>query len=113
MLALTGLGLTALVGAIGWAIWGRGGAVAAASFGALATLIQVVALRLMAGQQNAKFERYLARWGAGMGLRMAGVLVFMVAVALRGDLFPPLASAMGFLGVLLPLLALETRLVQR
>jgi hypothetical protein len=67
----------------------------------------------MVGQRDAKFERYLARWGAGMGLRMAGVLVFMVAVALRRDLFPPLASAMGFLGVLLPLLALETRLVQR
>ena len=113
MLALTGFGLTVLFGAIGGAIWGRAGAAAAASFGLLATLIQVVALRLMAGQQDAKFERYLARWGAGMGLRMAGVLVFMVAVALRRDLFPPLASAMGFLGVLLPLLALETRLVQR
>ena len=113
MLVLAGLGLTAVFGLIGWVAWGRAGAVGAGSFGLLATLIQVIALRLMAGQQDAKFERYLARWGAGMGLRMAGVLVFMVAVALRRDLFPPLASAMGFLGVLLPLLALETRLVQR
>jgi hypothetical protein len=113
MLAVTGLGLTALFGAIGWFAWGRAGVAGAVTFGLLATLIQVIAFRLMVGQRDAKFERYLARWGAGMGLRMAGVLVFMVAVALRRDLFPPLASAMGFLGVLLPLLALETRLVQR
>jgi hypothetical protein len=44
---------------------------------------------------------------------MVGILVFMLAVSFRRDLFPPLASAMGFLGVLIPLLAIETRLVQR
>jgi hypothetical protein len=113
MLGLVGLALSAGFGLIGWRIWGRPGAVGAISFGMLATVIQVAALRLMKGQKEARFERWLARWGAGMGLRMAGIVVFMLAVALCRDRFPPLASAMGFLGVLLPLLALEIRLVQR
>jgi hypothetical protein len=113
MLLLAGLALTGVFGLIGWQVWGRPGAIGAASFGLLATVIQVAAMRLMAGQKEARFERFLARWGAGMGLRMAGILVFVLAVALRRDLFPPLASAMGFLGVLLPLLVLEIRLVQR
>ena len=113
MLALAGVVLSAGLGGVAWAAWGRSGAVGAVTFGLLATLIQVLATRLMRGSREARFDAFLARWGAGMGLRMLGILVFMLAVSLRRDLFPPLASAMGFLGVLIPLLALEIRLVQR
>ena len=113
MLAAAGLALSALLGGVGWAAWGRPGAIGATTFGLFATLIQVVALRLMRETREARFDAFLAKCGAGMGLRLLGVLVFMLAVSLWRDLFPPLASAMGFLGVLLPLLAIETRLVQR
>ena len=113
MLPLAGLALSGALGGLAWAIWGRPGAIGAITFGLLATVIQVVATRLMRGSREARFDAFLAKWGAGMGLRMAGILVFMLAVSFRRDLFPPLASAMGFLGVLIPLLALEIRLVQR
>jgi hypothetical protein len=113
MLALAGVVLSAVLGGSAWAIWGRAGAIGAVTFGLLATLIQVAATRLMRGSREARFDAFLAKWGAGMGLRMAGILVFMLVVSFRRDLFPPLASAMGFLGVLIPLLALEIRLVQR
>lgn len=113
MLAAVGLALSVLFGGIARAVWGREEAVAAAAFGLLATAIQAVALHLMRRRRGAAFPALLAAWGAGMGLRLGGILVFMVVVALWRDRFPPLASAMGFLGVLLPLLALEIRLVQR
>lgn len=113
MLAVAGLGLSAGLGGVAWAIWGPPGAIGAVTFGLLATAIQVAAMRLMRGSREARFDAFLAKWGAGMGLRMAGILVFMLVVSLWRDRFPPLASAMGFLGVLLPLLALEIRLVQR
>jgi hypothetical protein len=113
VLALAGVVLTGVLGGVSWALWGRPGATGAVAFGLLATLIQVVATRAMRGAKEAPFSGFLAKWGAGMGFRLLGVLVFMLAVSLRRDLFPPLPSAMGFLGVLLPLLALEIRLVQR
>ncbi|HEX9164778.1 MAG TPA: hypothetical protein VF862_02635 [Gemmatimonadales bacterium] len=113
MMALAGVVLSAVLGGVAWAVWGRPGAIGAVTFGLLATAIQVVATRLMRGSREARFDAFLTKWGAGMGLRMAGILVFMLVVSLQRDLFPPLASAMGFLGVLLPLLALEIRLVQR
>jgi hypothetical protein len=40
---------------------------------------------------------------------LAGVVVFAVAVALGKAWLAPLPSAIGFLGVLIPLLLLETR----
>jgi len=113
MLALAGVVLSAGLGGVAWAAWGRPGAIGAVTFGLLATLIQVLATRLMRGSREARFDAFLAKWGAGMGLRMAGIVVFMLVVSLWRDRFPPLASAMGFLGVLIPLLALEIRLVQR
>ena len=113
MLGAVGVVLSAVLGGVAWGVWGRAGAVGALAFGLLATAIQLAAMRLMRGSREARFDAFLAKWGAGMGLRMLGILVFMLAVSLRRDLFPPLASAMGFLGVLIPLLALEIRLVQR
>lgn len=113
MLALWGAGLTALLAAGCGMVWDAAGARAALGFGLLATTIQAVALRLMRGQQAARFDAFLLRWGAGMGLRLVGVVVLMLVVSLWRDLIPPLPAAIGFLGVLLPLLVLELRRVQR
>jgi hypothetical protein len=44
-----------------------------------------------------------------MGLRLGGVVLLMVAVVVRRDLFDPLPTALGFLGVLIPLLFFEAR----
>ncbi len=45
----------------------------------------------------------------GFFLRLGGVALFAVGAGLRPDLFAPLPAALGFLGVLVPLLVLETR----
>lgn len=113
MLALWGAGLTAAAAVCCGMAWGEAGATAALGFGLLATAIQLAALRLMRGQQAARFDAFLLRWGAGMGLRLVGVVVFMVVVSLWRDVVPPLPAAIGFLGVLLPLLVLELRRVER
>jgi hypothetical protein len=47
-----------------------------------------------------------------MLLRGLGVALVAVAVTLDRSLFPPLPTAFAFLGVLVPLLFLEVRLVR-
>jgi hypothetical protein len=116
---LTGLAgaiLTALMAGAAWRIWGGPAAFAAASFGAIATAIQVAALRLMGPVRNqprgVPFSKYMGRWGAGMALRFLGVVLLALAAGFDPGRFPPVAAALGFLGVLLPLLVLEVRLVR-
>ncbi len=105
---LLGLAVALLCGRL----WGEQAAVAAATFSALALAIQVVALRLMQPAREARLERFLARWGAGMGLRLLGVVAIALAAGLDEVHFPPLPTAAGFLGVLIPLLFLEVRQVR-
>lgn len=104
--------LGAVLSGAAYRVWGEQAAVAAALFGLLATLIQVLALVLMQPVREAPFQRFLARWGAGMGLRLLGVLGIALAAGLDPRHFPPLPTAAGFLGVLLPLLFFEVRLVR-
>jgi hypothetical protein len=47
-----------------------------------------------------------------MGLRLGGVAVLAAAIVMNRSVFPPLPSALGFVGVLVPLLFLEVRLVR-
>ncbi|HLB53596.1 MAG TPA: hypothetical protein VJK71_00640 [Gemmatimonadales bacterium] len=107
-----GLVLGAIASGIAWRVWGEQAAVGAAVFAALATGIQIGALVLMGPVRNAGLSRYMARWGAGMGLRLLGILALALAVALDPRHFPPLPVALGFLGVLLPLLVLEVKLLR-
>jgi hypothetical protein len=51
----------------------------------------------------------MGKWAAGMGLRLIGVAVLPVAVAVDRERFPPLAAALGYLLVLVPLLFYEIR----
>jgi hypothetical protein len=111
-LAVSGLGLTALACMTGWLAQGSTGAIAAGSGGLVATAVQVGAGRLMEGEGNAAFARFMARWGMGMGLRIVGVLTVVALVVIDPSVFAPLATALGFLGVLIPLLALEFFMVQ-
>ncbi|HET9275502.1 MAG TPA: hypothetical protein VFN96_05465 [Gemmatimonadales bacterium] len=110
--ALLGLVLAALAAAVAGAIWDRQAAVAALVFGTVATAIQAGALALMRKARGAPVQQFLKRWGAGMGLRLLGVVLIAVAGGVAPALFPPLAASLGFLGVLLPLLFYEVRLIR-
>lgn len=112
----SGLLLTAMIAGIAWRVWGEQAGTAAAIFGLLATGIQVGALALMQPARRAVgragFTKFMARWGAGMGLRFLGVVALAIAAAVDRTHFPALPVALGFVGVLLPLLVLEARLVR-
>jgi len=103
-----GVGLTVVVAGLSAVLWGSAGALAAAAFGALATCIQVAAHRLSARSTNPR-SPFPAGWLWGTGLRLGGVVAIAVAVVANRQIFPPLPAALGYLGVLIPLLVLELR----
>ena len=107
-----GLLLTAVVTVAIWLGWGAPAALAAGSFGLLATAIHVVSVAVLKRAWHAPFKELAKSWGLGMGLRLGGAVVWMLAVLLRGDLFPALPTAIGFLGVLIPLLFTEIRFLK-
>ena len=105
----TGLGLTALVGAVAGVAWGGRAVVGAVAFGVLATSVQAAATAFVRPAVRAPLAAFMKRWGIGMGFRLVGVIAFAVAVALRPEVFQPLPSAIGYVGVIVPLLFVETR----
>lgn len=107
-----GLVTLLVVSALAYALWGAQAAFAAGIFGALAVAIQLTALALVEPVKQGPIKPLIKRWGLGMGLRALGVVAIAVAVGLDRIHFPPLATAMGFLGVLLPLLFFEVRLLR-
>ncbi|MDH3291647.1 MAG: hypothetical protein OEO20_06990 [Gemmatimonadota bacterium] len=107
-----GLGLTATITAVVWLVWGAVAAQTAAGFGLLATVLHSVAVALLKPALKGSTEKLMGRWAAGMGLRLLGVVVFGVLVMTQRDLVPPLPAAIGFAGVLLPLLFSEMRLLR-
>ena len=107
-----GLLASVVVSAVAYVLWGAQGAVAAGIFGALAVAIQLAVLALIEPVKQGPIKPLIKRWGMGMGLRALGVVAIAVAVGLDRTHFPPLATALGFLGVLLPLLFFEVRLLR-
>lgn len=98
------------VGALAFVVWGRVGMIAAASFGALATAIQLLAAQMMARTGKPAALDHMTVYVIGVFLRLLGVILFGVAVALDRPVFPPWPTAFGYLGTILPLLYLETKL---
>lgn len=107
-----GLVLTAIVSAVLASAFGRGVLVAALLFGVLATAIQVAASALLRRAAGQPFERLLKAWGLGMGLRLLGVTLFLLAVVADRALFPPLPTALAFVGVLIPLMFSDLRTIR-
>jgi hypothetical protein len=107
-----GLVLTAVLS--GLLAWGFGRAVlpAALLFGSVATAIQVAASALLGRAAGQPFERLLKAWGLGMGLRMLGVTLFLGAVLADRTIFPPLPTALAFVGVLIPLMFSDLRTIR-
>lgn len=109
---LLGLALTGATTAVLALVWGRAAVLPGIAFGLLATAIQLVSAALVRPAVHREFSVLIRRWGIGMALRMGGVVAFAVAVGLRRDLFPPLPTAFGYLGVVVPLLFTEIRFLR-
>ncbi len=109
---LVGMGLTALVTAALVAALGQPAALPGLVMGAMATMIQLAAVRWLRRGWGGTNPEFLKAVGAGMGLRLLGVAVMAVLIAVDRGRFPPLPAAAGFLGVLIPLLFLEVRFVR-
>jgi len=103
---LVGLGAV-LVGAAA-AFGGR-----AAAIGGLAALAaQLGAVALLRPAMRAPQPVFMARWLGGMGLRALALGLVLALAATHRGVLAPLAASLGFLGVLLPLLFLETRFLK-
>jgi hypothetical protein len=104
--------LTALVTVGVGAVWGREAVAGSAVFGLVALAVQLAATRILrraTGSDLAGFFRAVAR---GMMLRLGGVVLMGAAMVWDRTLFAPLPTAVGFLGVLIPLLFLEVRFIR-
>ncbi len=108
----TGAILTGLVTAAVAAVWGRGAVVGSLVFGAVATLIQLAATRMLRGAWGGHVAGFFRAVARGMMLRLGGVVLLGVAMAWDRTIFPPVPTAIGYLGVLIPLLFLEVRFVR-
>jgi hypothetical protein len=107
-----GLGLTAVVTGVLALIFGRDAIIPGLTFGGFATVIQLVAVLLVRPVIEGPTKQLMKRWGFGMALRFLGVALFLVAVLVSRDIFPPLPTAFAYLGVLVPLLFTEIRLIK-
>jgi hypothetical protein len=83
---------------------------AALVFGGVATTIQMVAARVVTRLGTPATPDHLRVYAVGMLLRIGGVALLGAAVMIDRATFPPGPAAMGYLGTLLPLMWLETRL---
>jgi F0F1-type ATP synthase assembly protein I len=99
-LLLVGLALVAVASGIG----GKGAMIG----GGAALLAQLAAVALLQPGMDAPQRSFLARWYGGMAIRTLTLAGVVAAVITHPDELPPLAMTLGFLGVLLPLLFLET-----
>ena len=102
--------LTAVVMGVEWLAWGRSALVPAAAFGLLATAIQAGAVWKLRPAMAAPFPELVRGWAIGAGLRLAGIVLVVVAIVVNRELFPPLPTAFAYLGVVIPLLFGEIRL---
>jgi hypothetical protein len=92
-------------------LWSREAAQAALLMGLLATGMQLVAARVMRRTGGGSIDQ-VKIYMLGAVLRLLGVVLLGVLVTVDRHAFPLLPSAAGYLGTVLPLLYLETRLAQ-
>lgn len=104
--ALLGVGLV-LMALAGW-VGGRGAVIG----GAVALAAQLGAVALLRPAMEAPHRVFMARWLGGMGIRALSLGGLLAVAATHRAALPLLATTLGFLGVLLPLLFLEIRFLK-
>jgi hypothetical protein len=107
-----GIALTLLVSGLLVLGWGHDALLPGLVFGLIATAIQATSVALVKPVYAGETVQLLKRWGIGMLLRGVGVALVAVAIIADRALFPPVPTALAFLGVLVPLLFMEVRLVR-
>src|SRR5437763_7782964 len=80
--------------------------------GAVALGAQLGAVALLRPAMRAAQPVFMARWLGGMGVRALALGVVLAIAATHRAALGPLPASLGFLGVLLPLLFLETRFLR-
>lgn len=95
------IGVAALAG-------GRGAALG----GTVALTAQFAAVALLRPAMSGPQPAFMGRWVLGMAVRAGALGALLVVAATRRDAWPLLGTSLGFLGVLLPLLFLETRFLK-
>lgn len=104
LLLVAGMGLVVGAGLIG----GKPAAIG----GGVAVLAQLWAVSLLRPKMRAPNPEFMARWLGGMGIRLLAAGALVTWAATHRDSLPPVPAVLGFLGVLLPLLFLETRFLK-
>ena len=104
ILAALGVALVAVAAAIG----GK----AAAIGGGVAVVAQLWAVALLRPKMRAPNPQFMARWLGGIGIRFLAAGALLAWAATHRASLPPLPAVLGYLGVLLPLLFLETRFLR-
>ena len=103
-LAAAGAGLVVVAGVFGgWP---------AALGGGVALVAQLAAVAILRPAMTAPSPVFMARWLGGMGIRALALGALLAVVATHRATVPPLPTSLGFLGVLLPLLFTETRVLK-
>ena len=99
-----GVVLIVLAMALGRGAAGIGGLVALAA--------QLTAVALLRPAMRAPQHTFMARWLGGMAVRALALGAVLTFAATHRTVLDPLRASLGFLGVLLPLLFLETRFLR-
>ncbi|MGH7581993.1 MAG: hypothetical protein ACREL5_02055 [Gemmatimonadales bacterium] len=105
---LCAVAMTAVAGLV----WGRDSMAGAAIFGVVAIVLQMIAASLMGRTGVPAALDHLKVYVIGVLLRFGGVVLLGVAIVLDRGFFRPWPSAIGYVGTILPLLYLETRLAR-
>jgi hypothetical protein len=111
-LAVAALFLVVGAGMLAHWLGGPAVTVPALACGTAAAAAQLAAARLARRAFDARFTQFIGAWALGVGLRFSGVVLLAAATLAAPAHFPPLPSALAFLGVLIPLLFLELRLTR-
>lgn len=104
---MLGVGLTATLTVAAAFVWGGAASAGVLAFGLLATALQAAAGAVVRPALDKPFPELMKRWGLGIALRLAGVVVLAVAISFDRELFRPLPSALGYIGVLFPVMLVE------
>ena len=103
---LLALGISLIV--IAWLLGGKPAAIG----GGVALVAQLWAVALLKPAMRAPNPAFMGRWLGGMGIRFLALGVLLAWAATHRASLAPLPAGLGFLGVLLPLLFLETRFLR-